>query len=237
MIWITGDTHGSFRRVAEFCERERTTKQDVLIILGDACINYVNPIRDDELKGMLEALPLTLLCIHGNHELRPHHLSTYREIPWRGGVVYQEERFPSLLFAKDGSVYDLDGLQALAIGGACSVDRQYRAALGKGWWPDEQPDEEPRRRVEAVLDARGWQVDAVLSHTAPLKYEPVEVFLPGIDQEHVDKTTEIWLDHLDDRLTCQRWFCGHYHTDKRIRRMRFMLLDIRPFRDCCVAGA
>ena len=37
---------------------------------------------------------------------------------------------------------------------------------------------------------RNWQVDVVFSHTCPLKYEPVEVFLPGIDQSTVDKSTE-----------------------------------------------
>ena len=39
------------------------------------------------------------------------------------------------------------------------------------------------------LEERNWQVDVVFSHTCPLKYEPVEVFLPGIDQSTVDKST------------------------------------------------
>lgn len=33
-----------------------------------------------------------------------------------------------------------------------------------------------------------WKVEVVLSHTKPLKYEPVEVFLDGVDQSKVDKT-------------------------------------------------
>ena len=39
-IYITGDTHGDFRRVAAFCDKVKSTKDDVLIILGDAGINY-----------------------------------------------------------------------------------------------------------------------------------------------------------------------------------------------------
>ena len=54
--------------------------------------------------------------------------------------------------------------------------------------------------MESQLDKRGWKVDVVLSHTTPLKYEPVEVFLLGIDQSKVDKSTEKWLDGIEDRL-------------------------------------
>ena len=46
----------------------------------------------------------------------------------------------------------------------------------------------------------GWKVDIVLTHTTPLKYEPVETFLPGIEQSNVDKSTEEWLDTIEDRL-------------------------------------
>ena len=39
MIYLTGDTHGNFDRIRRFCEINNTTKDDVLIILGDAGIN------------------------------------------------------------------------------------------------------------------------------------------------------------------------------------------------------
>ena len=38
---ITGDTHGEFGNVAHFCEQAQMEKSDILIILGDAGINYV----------------------------------------------------------------------------------------------------------------------------------------------------------------------------------------------------
>lgn len=40
MFYLTGDTHGRFERIAQFCEKMNTTKDDVLIILGDAGINF-----------------------------------------------------------------------------------------------------------------------------------------------------------------------------------------------------
>lgn len=62
----------------------------------------------------------------------------------------------------------------------------------------------------------------MLSHTAPLKYEPVEVFLAGVDKSQVDKSTEKWLDWIEDQLDYQKWYCGHYHTEKKIDRLEFM---------------
>ena len=50
MIYITGDTHGDFRNVARFCEKMQTNKDDVLIILGDAGINYYGGEQDTEKK-------------------------------------------------------------------------------------------------------------------------------------------------------------------------------------------
>lgn len=62
----------------------------------------------------------------------------------------------------------------------------------------------------------------VLSHTCPLKYEPTEMFLPMIDQSSVDNSTEAWLDRIEDRIHYKAWFCGHWHTDKRIDKMHFL---------------
>lgn len=61
---------------------------------------------------------------------------------------------------------------------------------GRSWWSDEQPSPEIRACVGSKLDQMDWKVDVVLSHTVPLKCEPVEVFLHGIDQQKVDKSTE-----------------------------------------------
>jgi hypothetical protein len=70
-IYITGDTHRDFRRVAALCDTVESTMDDILIILGDAGINYFGGEKDAELKCRLAELPITLLCIHGNHEQRP----------------------------------------------------------------------------------------------------------------------------------------------------------------------
>jgi hypothetical protein len=66
-FYITGDTHGDFSRIEQFCLENDITAEDVMIILGDAGINYHLDSRDKELKEELSQLDITLFCIHGNY--------------------------------------------------------------------------------------------------------------------------------------------------------------------------
>lgn len=225
MIYVTGDTHGHFERIVEFCQKNKTSKDDIMIILGDAGINYYGS-GDRSRKKKLQKLPITLFCIHGNHEQRPEAIDTYRLDDFCGGKVYIEDAFPDIKFAKDGQIYDFEGKEFVVIGGAYSVDKFYRIARGVNWFPNEQPSAEIKAEVEAALDAREWTVYGVMSHTCPVKYEPTEVFLAMIDQSTVDKSTEEWLDSIEDKLNYEKWYCGHYHTEKLIDKLRFMFEDI-----------
>ena len=193
----------------------------MLIILGDAGVNYYLDHRDEKLKRYIDTMPVTLLCIHGNHEARPTAGLGYERAQRFGGEVMVQPEFPNQLFALDGEVYELDGQSCIAIGGAYSIDKEYRLLRGAAWWPDEQPSAEIKRRVERALASRGWQVDVVLSHTTPLSYEPTEAFLPFIDQSSVDTSTERWLDEIE-RLDYGRWYAGHFHTTKTVDKLRLM---------------
>ena len=138
-VYLTGDTHGRFERIACFCRDNRTTREDVLIILGDAGVNYYINHRDEKLKQYIATMPITLLCIHGNHEARPTEALGYEPVECFGGTVMAQREYPNLLFALDGEVYELGGRSCIAIGGAYSIDKQYRLLRGAAWWPDEQP--------------------------------------------------------------------------------------------------
>jgi len=214
-----------FRHIESLCVLAGTKKEDLLIILGDAGVNYYGSKKEYNFKNLLSELPITMLCIHGNHERRPESLGTYKEISWHGGVVYAEQDFPNLLFAKDGEIYDINGKKCIVIGGAYSVDKKYRLERNWGWWADEQPSEETKECVENRLDTENWRIDVIFTHTAPLKYEPREMFLDFIDDSMVDKETEIWLDTIEDRLDYDQWYCGHYHTNKTIDKIRFLYND------------
>ena len=97
--------------------------------------------------------------------------------------------------------------------------------LGRGlpWFPDEQPSAEIRASVEKKLNELNWDIDFVLSHTCPTKYIPIEAFLPGLSQNEVDRSTENWLDSIEDKLSYTSWYCGHWHINKRIDKMHFLM--------------
>lgn len=227
MIYLMADTHGKFRRVMEFLESGQITKDDLLIILGDAGFNYDTvPGSGLRRKAPVNSYGIPVLCLQGNHELRPEHIESYREIPWRGATVYQEEKYPNLLFAKDGECYDLEGKRVLVCGGAYTVFKEYRIKKGLPWYADEQPSDEIKRRVEAKLDALNWEVDVMLTHTCPSKAVPTEKYIPGVDQSTVDKSTEDWLDRIEDRLRYRDWYCGHWHIEKQVGRIHFVYHNI-----------
>lgn len=224
MILYTGDTHGQTSRISLMIRRLKLGPADTIVICGDVGLNYYGNDRGDyERKWRLNREGVPILCIHGNHEQRPGTIPSYQIREWNEGKVYVEDDFPNLLFAIDGEVYNLGGHRAIAIGGAYSVDKYYRLARGLHWFEDEQPDAETKKRVEDKLEALDWKIDVVMSHTCPSRFVPTEAFLPGLDQATVDTSTEEWLDTIAQRLDYGKWFCGHWHIDKRVERFSFLM--------------
>lgn len=229
MFYITGDVHRKWNRVMSFCSQMGTTKNDVMIVLGDAGINYYGAGRDAAIKEYLSSLNITLFCVHGNHENRPQNIPSYRAAEFCGGNVYVEPEYPNLIFADDGQIYNLNGKKCMVIGGAYSVDKYFRLSQGRHWWPDEQPDDAIKDKVEQALVSEGYSVDAFLTHTCPFKYIPTEMFLPCIDQSTVDNSTELWLDQIEDACDYKEWYCGHYHTTKQVDKLQFMFENYKIF--------
>lgn len=229
MIYITGDIHGDIGRIKRITEEYQTTKDDILIIVGDVGLNYYGDSSDKINKRKVQQMPITLFCVHGNHEMRPRNIESYDVRSWKGGIVWYEKEFPDILFAEDGEIFNLDGKKTLVIGGAYSVDKWYRLENGHKWFEDEQPSDAIKQYAEKQLQDVDWKVDCVLTHTSPLKYEPVEMFLGFIDQSTVDKSTETWLDSIEDRLDYKRWYFGHYHGYKRIDKIIMLFEEVIEF--------
>ena len=149
----------------------------------------------------------------------------YATKEWNGGLVYWEEQFPNLLFAKDGEVYNIGGKTAMTIGGAYSVDKPYRLARGLHWFESELPTDEMKDFIWNQLEKCDWKVDYMFTHTVPVVYEPTWAFLPEIDQSQVDKTLEVWLQKIVEKLKFEKWYAGHYHIDCNSGPVRIMMHD------------
>lgn len=213
-IFITGDKHGNFDFLPKFCATAETTKDDVLIILGDAGINFFKGRRDRNLKDFIASAPITLVCVHGNHERRPSTLPNYQRVylPYLQTMGYMEHEYPTILFPDDGQMI-INNKTFLVLGGAYSVDKYYRLKNKWSWFADEQMSEDVRNIIRKWTD---FQPDYkyVLSHAAPLSMEPRHLFLSEVDQNNVDRSTETFLEEIKNKINFEHWYFGHYHADE-----------------------
>mgnify|MGYP002529999567 FL=1 len=173
-LFLTGDTHGDFRRFLpeNFYEQERLTKEDLVLICGDMGGVWYGDCRDDEGLDFLESRPFTTLFVAGNHE-NYDALRTYPLEDWRGGKI--RRICPSVLLLERGQVFDLNGKQIFTMGGASSHDIQggilepddplfllkFHALEARGtpfrvnhrsWWKEELPSEAEYREARTNLE-------------------------------------------------------------------------------------
>ena len=244
-FYITGDKHRNFKNIKRFCRDRNTKRKDVLIILGDAGLNYFEDYRDDKLKKEVSELNITLFCLHGNKENRPQNVGTYGVRNFCGGKVYYEPKYPNIFFAIDGEIYTFENKKYMVVGGAHSVDKIRCLEEEQPYWEDEMPDDATKAKVEERLTAENNHIYGMMTHTCPIKYLPTEMFMSTRQNAEIkrkpmcckpkkyfkpdiDRSTEDWLGKIEEQLDYEVWYCGHYHVDKQIDKINMMCYEIRP---------
>lgn len=102
-----------------------------------------------------------------------------------------------------GSVLTLaDGRKVLFIGGALSIDREYRI-LGESWFVEETITQ---RDIEELPDD---DIDIVISHTAPLEFKCVDYH----DKFGIDPSRQA-LSYVLEKYHPKLWYHGHMHLYK-----------------------
>ena len=166
-IVITGDTHGTFdieKVVRYFNEHEdEYTRDDYLIICGDVGICGFSAAYEANTRAVFRSLPVTTLFIDGNHE-NFEQLNSYVVEQWNGGKVHIIE--DNMIHLMRGQIFTIDGLKFFTFGGAYSIDKMSRAE-GISWFPEEIPSREEYEEGWANLGKEDFQVDYILTHTAP----------------------------------------------------------------------
>ena len=215
-VYVTGDLHGGFdmAKLEQWDEGEALTRGDYLIVAGDFGFPWdFGPAECGDIRW-LEERPYTVLFVDGNHERYDHWASRPVE-EWRGGRVQRiADRSPIRRLMR-GEVFDLGGARVFTMGGATSVDRDLRIE-GVSWWPLELPTEAELDRAREVLDACGWSVDYVVTHTCATRLQARALYpSPAWEHPDRDRLTD-FLDELEDRLDYRRWYFGHFHRDREI---------------------
>ena len=217
-VLITGDCHGKVdTRLAQIKDTmpEYDPSETAVIILGDVGFNYYKNKKDWKLKHHAAQFGYTLYCLRGNHEDRANNTKSTKIVydEFVHGYIFEEVEFPNIkYFADEVAEYNIMDKKVLCIPGAYSVDKWYRLRNDWQWFAQEQLSEEEMKYAEKTF--AGKYYDFVFSHTAPLDWEPTDLFLNCIDQSTVDKTMEVWMNKFKDMIGWNCWCFAHYHADR-----------------------
>ncbi|MCI8553360.1 MAG: hypothetical protein HFJ80_00235 [Clostridiales bacterium] len=219
MVYVTGDIHGDYSRFSSSGVR-RLKKGDTLLVCGDFGFLWNGGHKEQQLLKKLGTRPYTIAFLDGRHE-NYSLLATYPVSEWNGGHV--QVIAGSLLHLMRGEIYEIEGESFFTFGGGESADHEFRTE-GVGWWEEEMPSVGEMTDGVAHLKARGFQVDYVLTHEPSGKASGYlgsgKAPLNGV---------RIYLDRLEESVTCKRWYFGCLHLDKTIsNRHRAVFQEIVP---------
>lgn len=224
-IYVKGDCHGNYDFLSQFCVQEQTTTEDVLILLGDNALRFEGYKNRREMyrKEKVSCFPITIFALGGNHD-RPLYLTRPGECelvkyPFEeehsNPMMWWDKKYPNIYyFMREEPLYWIKGKKCAILQGAYSVDKEYRLANHWTWFPDEQLPAEMRDDNTAQL--WGQQIDYIMSHTCPFEWVSFfyNDFIKGVDQNKIDKTTELWLSVIKSFTDYHLWLFGHYHRDQ-----------------------
>ena len=221
MIYITGDKHGFYQLndldSTNWPEGQDLSKDDYLIIAGDFGGVFYGGEKDNKVLDFYESCPWTTLFIDGNHE-NFDLLTKYPVTEWNGGKVHRIR--PSIIHLMRGQVFTIDGKTFFTMGGATSIDRNYRTE-GESWWRDELPSGEELFEADRNLAACNNSVDYVITHCCSARQ--YYRFAAAHFSTFVRDNLTDYLDELEKMLSFKHWYYGHHHEDLNVDDTHTML--------------
>ena len=219
-IFITGDTHGplELKRLSNknFPIAKTLTKEDTVIICGDAGFMWDNSSETKYWDDWAEDRPFTIISVFGNHS----NYELLRAIPlteWHGAKVRRVR--PHVMYVENGEIFTINNQTFFCMGGANSIDKCYRKE-GKSWWRQEIPSWDEFEHGAQQLRNSNFKVDFVLTHCAP-NYIVNKLFPYENATDEVTNFLEKFV-RLSTDFT--KWFCGHYHVDRSYDDQKYNIL-------------
>jgi hypothetical protein len=182
------------------------------IILGDGGFLWPGNQKGDAFNfKALACRPFPVLCVIGNHEPILGMDNMPETDIGIGENVYQINNNPIVAYLKRGKVYTIDGFKFLALGGALSIDRDYRIP-GRSWWEKEYWTEQEKQNLFTLLESENT-FDCVLSHTGPNRINKKIFTSSFYSSKLINDEVARLNDQIDMRIHCREWWCGHWHED------------------------
>lgn len=219
MIYITGDTHIpidiSKLNVKNFPEQIQMSKADYLIICGDFGGVWNNSAEDIYWRKWLNEKNFITLFVDGNHE-NFDLLKKYPVNEWNGGKVHFIEK--DVIHLMRGQVFNIDGLKFFTMGGATSIDKEWRREH-ISWWADEIPSMTEMDEGLGNLWKNNNEVDYVISHTTSRSN------MEKLGYVKEQNTLNTYFDILEREIKYKKWYFGHFHDNVNIDNKHILLYD------------
>lgn len=209
MLAIIGDIHGEFWALSRLAQRARAAGIAAIIQVGD--FGFGGGLME------LQELDIDIYAIGGNHESWP----MLREPDTKDEPVQMSK---NVWYVPRGCSFEVDGRRILGVGGAASIDYNYRQA-GRDWYP---ADEIVRmEHVEKALKTP--TPDIIVTHTIPesvrLRLLPGPTPNFGQSKDWFDPSG-IALEPLLAKYPRTSWFAGHFHMIRKDPESGIRVLDI-----------
>lgn len=203
---VAGDWHGDLSIARAVVRTLKSEEVHLLLHLGDLAVRWPGPKKgrfDKRLGQLLDDADIEFLFIDGNHD-------NHKELRELGLLSDGTRRLSDRMsYVPRGTVIERNGVRIGALGGAYSVDRQWRTE-GKDLWADlEEPKPAEAERLIASAP-----VDVLLTHDAPAGFRGLEgLALPPEIASAADRTREL-LQRTVEALQPPLLFSGHWHQRK-----------------------
>lgn len=206
-IVVLGDVHGEFNKLNAFINRR---KPDIILQCGDFGF-WPGFVDFTSIKNY----DTVIYACDGNHE-NHEYLKTLEKYPLKNSEVKR-----NVFYMKRGVVVELhDGRRVLFMGGAASVDRQWRTP-GFDWFVEETIKESD------LDDLPQGPIDIVISHTAPTEFGNYHYRDPD-DPTFLNDSSRVALQLILEQYKPSLWFHGHYHkyaTGKTVQGCEWYCLN------------
>jgi DNA repair exonuclease SbcCD nuclease subunit len=200
-LFFVGDIHGEFREMIWKATQQYGLRGADLVVLGDFGIGFDGRLKYDYGRAVkkMEEYDIEVFSIRGNHD-NPKYFKDDPEMK-----TLLEETYPKIHFLADHRVYKIGGKDIYTIGGGGSTDIKFRTP-GKTWWEGEYIEEKPVKELPG-------RVDIIISHEAPLTFEPVISRFEETPEEQYQKILagRKYLETVLKEVRCEEWYYGHYH--------------------------
>jgi predicted phosphodiesterase len=223
-IYVTGDLHGhidiSKLNMKNFSDQKHLTKKDYLIICGDFGLIWNNSNQELYWRKWLENKNFTTLFCDGNHE---NHvlLNKYPIEQWNGGKIHRISN--SIIHLMRGQVFIIDGLKFFVMGGAVSVDKEFRIEH-ISWWKEELPNFVEMNEGLYNLKKHNNKVDYIISHTCSSNTLKVISKLWRFTPKPED-TLNQYFDVIEQEIEYKMWYFGHFHEDMMVMDNQTLLYN------------